>query len=196
VAVAGLSVKSREGYTPENVTFVARPGEITALTGPNGAGKSTVFLALLGLLPDASVTGTVTAPGLDRIAYLPARPLLTAGTVADNLHLGGAPQPAIDTEAAAVGVDVPMGHRITADGRGLSAGQAQRVALARTLASPGPVYLLDEPSAHLSPEIVDKLKTELRRKADQGATIVIATHDRRIAAIADTTIDLPGKEEQ
>ena len=89
-----------------------------------------------------------------------------------------------------------MGHRITADGRGLSAGQAQRVALARTLASPGPVYLLDEPSAHLSPEIVDKLKTELRRKADQGATIVIATHDRRIAAIADTTIDLPGKEEQ
>lgn len=196
VTVSGLSVKSREGYTPENVTFVARPGEITALTGPNGAGKSTVFLALLGLLPDASVTGTVTAPGLDRIAYLPARPLLTAGTVADNLRLGGAPQPAIDTEAAAVGVDVPMGHRITADGRGLSAGQAQRVALARTLASPGPVYLLDEPSAHLSPEIVDKLKTELRRKADQGATIVIATHDRRIAAIADTTIDLPGKEEQ
>ena len=196
VAVSGLSVKSREGCTPESVTFAARPGAITALVGPNGVDKSTVFLALLGLLPDASVSGTVTAPHLDHISYLPARPLLTADTVADNLHLGGAQQPAIDAEAAAVGVDVAMGHRVTADGRGLSAGQAQRVALARTLASPGPVYLLDEPSAHLSPEIVDKLKTELRRKADEGATIVVATHDRRIAAIADTTIDLPGKEDQ
>lgn len=190
VGTVGLSVTSREGHTPRDVTFTAHPGTITALTGPNGSGKSTVLLALLGLLPDAAVTGTVTAPPRAFISYLPARPLMVEGSVADNLRLSGAGKHALEKESATIGVDLPATHRVTAEGRGISAGQAQRIALARTLARNRPVYLLDEPSAHLNHEIVDTLAHELRRLAEGGATIVIATHDPRLAAIADTTVAL------
>ena len=68
----------------------------------------------------------------------------------------------------------------------------KRQTLARTLArGSGPtLHLLDEPSAHLSPELVEALSTELRRRVAAGHTVVLATHDVRLAAIADEVVYL------
>ena len=98
VAVSGLSVKSREGCTPENVTFVARPGAITALVGPNkrrqvdGIPRRPRIASRCLRLRH----GHRTPP---RPYLLPVRPLLTAGTVADNLRLGGTQQPVKPTSS-------------------------------------------------------------------------------------------------
>ena len=171
----------------------AADATVTVLYGPNGSGKSTVFLAVLGMLPDAAVTGRVTAPPADKISYLPARPVLTPGTVASNTTLLGA-EPALAASASTdVGLDLPPDHAVYAAGRGVSAGQGQRIGLARTLARAdggAPVLLLDEPSAHLSPELVAELIDALLARAARGDTVIIASHDDRMVAIADEVVHL------
>ena len=89
-------------------------------------------------------------------------------------------------------LDVPLERCLGPAGEGISAGQSQRLALARTLTGgTGPtLYLLDEPSAHLSPELVETLSAELRRRATAGHTVVVASHDVRLAAIADEVVYL------
>ncbi|WP_284522687.1 ATP-binding cassette domain-containing protein [Corynebacterium aquatimens] len=141
----GLSVAGRDGTRPENLHFHARPGQLTVLTGANGSGKSTALLAVLGVLPDDAVAGEVAVHG--DVAYLPARPAVEAGTVASNLVLTGT---APAGELAALPGLAPD-HPVAADGSGISAGQRQRVGLARMLASEASIVLLDEPTAHLSP---------------------------------------------
>lgn len=191
--VTGLSVAGRDGTTPTDLSFRAAPGEVTVLHGPNGSGKSTALLAVLGVLPGDLVHGRVSAPAPERISYLPARPVLTPGTVDDNLVLLGAGPVAAEATARAVGVGVPGERLLGPHGSGVSAGQAQRLALARTLArgDGGPMLLLlDEPSAHLSPELVDRLGALLRQRAAEGCAVVVASHDRRIVAVADKVVAL------
>ena len=193
IRLSDLSVAGRDGVRPERLNCVARPGEVTVLHGPNGSGKSTVFLAVLGMLPDDAVTGSITAPARERISYLPARALLTAGTVEDNLTLFKADRPAVARAAAQVGLDVPGDHEVNAGGRGVSAGQGQRIGLARTLAhgdGEPRVLLLDEPSAHLSPGLVERLADTLRERAGRGDTVLIASHDERMVALADQVVRL------
>ncbi|QGU05461.1 ABC transporter ATP-binding protein/permease [Corynebacterium comes] len=191
--VSGLSVAGRDGTTPTDLSFRAEPGEVTVLHGPNGSGKSTAFLAVLGVLPKNLVHGQVVAPAPEAISYLPARPVLTPGTVKDNLVLLGAEPARAEAAAAAVGTGVPGDRILGAHGSGISAGQSQRLALARTLArgDGGPMLLLlDEPSAHLSPELVEHLGMLLRQYAAEGHAVVVASHDRRIAAAADKVVPL------
>ncbi|EEI17283.1 ABC transporter ATP-binding protein/permease [Corynebacterium lipophiloflavum] len=192
LTVTDLSVGGRDGTKPENLSFTAEPGKITVLYGDNGSGKSTVFLAVLGALPDDLVTGEITAPPPERTAYLPARPVLVPGSVEDNLVLLGAQRKPATETAGNLWFDVPLKRRLGPQGEGLSAGQSQRLTLARTLArGSGPtLHLLDEPSAHLSPELVEALSTELRRRVAAGHTVVLATHDVRLAAIADEVVYL------
>ena len=193
VTADDLSIDGRDGVRPAHLSFTARPGTVTVLYGPNGSGKSTVFLAVLGMLPDAAVTGGVSAPPTDQIAYLPARPVLAPGTVASNTTLLDA-QPALAGSAAAeVGLDLPPEHAVYDAGRGVSAGQGQRIALARALARAdggAPVLLLDEPSAHLSPELVAELADALLARAARGDAVIIASHDDRMVAIADEVVHL------
>lgn len=191
--VSDLSVAGRDGPTPTGLSFRAEPGEVTVLHGPNGSGKSTAFLAVLGVLPADLVHGTVNAPAPERISFLPARPVFTPGTVNDNLVLLGARPEAAEKSAADVDVGVPGGRLLGARGSGISAGQAQRVALARALArgDGGPMLLLlDEPSAHLSPELVGRLLLLLRKRAARGDAVVVASHDHRIVTVADKVVPL------
>lgn len=192
LTVSGLSVAGRDGLAPENVSFTAGPGTITVLYGDNGSGKSTVFLAVLGALPDDLVGGRVAAPPPASTSYLPARPVLVQGSVQDNLVLLGAERRAATAAALDLDFDVPLEHRLGPAGGGISAGQGQRLAVARTLAggAGSTLYLLDEPSAHLSPELVETLSAELRRYAAAGHTVVVASHDARLAAIADEVVHL------
>ena len=137
--IEDLSVRSRDGVTPAQLSVDARPGAVTVLHGPNGSGKSTVFLAVLGVLPEELVDGRIIAPEPEVIDYLPARPVLVPGTVADNLALLGAPP-----RETGVDIGVPAGQRLGAHSTGISAGQGQRLALSRTLArgDGGPRLLL------------------------------------------------------
>lgn len=191
VEVRELSVTGRDGVRPAGLTFTAAPGTVTVLTGPNGSGKSTALLALLGALPDDSVTGTVRVPG--EAAYLPARAAIDprpGATVASNITLFGAPSTEVAPALQRADLPLDPAQHVGPDGSGVSAGQLQRIGLARAYTSSAPVVLLDEPTAHLSPELVPGLVAQLRRLADEGRIVIVASHDHRISEIADEVVAL------
>ena len=167
---------------------------MVVLAGPNGSGKSSVLLALLGQLPDSAVGGYVEIP--DQVSYLPATPALITGTVENNLELWAAPAPQLAHASAEIPVGVPASRQISSSGSGLSAGQRERLGIVRALACPARCYLLDEPTAHLSPALVDGVLAALRSRADAGATVVLASHDPRVLEVADRVYRLEGAENE
>ncbi|MEE2032522.1 thiol reductant ABC exporter subunit CydD [Rhodococcus chondri] len=200
----GLSVVARDGHAPDRLDAVARPGEITVLTGDNGSGKSTALLAILGLAEPAE--GTVTVDGRpvagtetwwSRLAWLPQHPVLLPGTLSDNLRLTGADphDENLESICVATGFDTVLDELperwntvVGTGGAGLSLGQRQRLALTRTLASPRPVLLLDEPTAHLDDKTESTVLGTLRRLAHAGRTVVVVAHRPSLLAIADRVV--------
>lgn len=207
IVLAGVTVASRDGAAPHDLSAVAAPGEVTVLTGPNGAGKSTALQAILGLV--APTAGRVTVGGIDvstldldrwwtSVAWLAQRPVLVPGTVRDNLETFG-PLTDLDAACAASGFDdvlatLPEGCDtvLGRGGTGLSLGQRQRLGLARALGSPAPVLLLDEPTSHLDAETETRVLEAIRRRAAAGATVVVVAHRAAVLAIADRVIDVVG----
>jgi ATP-binding cassette subfamily C protein CydD len=198
-----LSVAGRDGAAPADLTAVIEPGRVTVLTGANGAGKSTTLAAIAGLtVPTA---GRVTVSGTDiadldlpawwrQLSWLPQRPALISGSVADNLALFGE---LVDAQAAcaAAGFDVvltelPDGLHtgLGRGGVGLSLGQRQRLGLARALGSAAPVLLLDEPTAHLDAATEQRVLTALVQRARAGSTVVVVAHRAPVLAIGDRVI--------
>jgi ATP-binding cassette, subfamily C, bacterial CydD len=179
----------------DGVSLTVAPGERIILTGASGAGKSTLLALLLRFM--APTAGTIEAGGGDiaamdleqwrrQIAWVPQQPYLFTGSAADNIALGqpGASRAAIGGAAQLAGAaefidslpdgyDTPLGER----GLRLSAGQRQRIALARAFLRDAPLLLLDEPTAHLDPAgarlIASALDTEL---ADR--TVILISHGR------------------
>lgn len=208
LAVEQLTVDSRSGPAPDALTAAFPAGRWTVLNGPNGSGKSTTLMVLLGLTaPDR---GRATADGTpitgdpswwSRVAWLPQRPVLVAGTLADNLGLYGVTpdQPDLPRICAATGfdevlADLPDGWRtpIGTGGVGLSLGQRQRLALTRTLAAPRGVLLLDEPTAHLDSATEARVLTTLRELADAGRTVVVVAHRQAVLTAADRVVEVRG----
>ncbi|WP_327002174.1 thiol reductant ABC exporter subunit CydD [Dactylosporangium sp. NBC_01737] len=181
------------------------PGELVALTGPSGCGKSTALAVLLGFA--APTGGSVTVGGQDlsavdpsawrrRVAWLPQRPWLSPGTIADNIRLGapGATDDALRRAAEQAGalgfIDaLPDGlsTRLGDDGAGLSAGQRQRIALARVFLRDAPLVLLDEPTANLDAETETGILAAIRAHS-AGRTVVMAAHRPALVALADRAI--------
>ncbi len=186
-------------------SMVVEPGELLAVTGHSGAGKSTLLgLLLSSLAPDA---GTISVGGVDltaldpdgwrdQVAWLPQRPLLFAGTVADNVRLGepGASDEEVALALRAAAADFVPGlpgglHALLGEhGAGLSAGQRQRIALARVLLRVRRrdcgLVLLDEPTAHLDATTESLVVSALVRTL-AGRTTVVATHRSALVAVAD-----------
>ncbi|TVT25451.1 thiol reductant ABC exporter subunit CydD, partial [Amycolatopsis rhizosphaerae] len=148
----GVTVRGRSAPVLDGVSLRIEPGRVLGVTGPSGAGKSTLLDLLLGWYPPDS--GQVFVDGVDlaeldgtawreRVAWVPQRPRLLAGTVSANIRLGrpGASAHEVARAAEAAGLDVPLGTPVGELGAGLSTGQQRRVALARALLLDRPLLL-------------------------------------------------------
>ncbi|MEV0576910.1 thiol reductant ABC exporter subunit CydD [Streptomyces sp. NPDC050392] len=188
-------------------SLVVEEGETVALVGPSGVGKSTLLNVVLGFVaPDEGrvrVGGAELAalsPGLwrERIAWVPQRPHLFAGTIAENVRLA---RPEADDSAVTAALrdagaydfvaELPDGARtlLGEDGAGLSAGQRQRLALARAFLADRPVLLLDEPTASLDGETEAGIVEAVRRLA-VGRTVLLVVHRPALLSVADRVVTL------
>jgi ATP-binding cassette subfamily C protein CydD len=177
--------------------------ERVALTGPSGTGKSTVFVLLNRFA--APQEGTIEIDGVPiqsldvqewrrMVAWLPQRPTLFHGSVRDNVRLGRRDASEEDIRRAvrlARAEEIPLDAPVGEGGQGLSAGQAQRCALARLFLRSPMLVLLDEPTAHLdaaSAALVSQSIQELSR----GRTTIVVTHRAESAAGMDRLIGIRG----
>jgi ATP-binding cassette subfamily C protein CydD len=172
------------------------PGETLVLTGPSGAGKSTFLAAAAGLLPLASgevrVAGAPLAPETAdawraRIAWVPQTVHFRDVTLREFLsESGGGDLDAALRGAMAHGIvaRLPGGleARLGETGAGVSGGEARRLLLARALVSGADLVLADEPTADLDAETAGDVISALRRLADRGAAVLVASHDPAVRA--------------
>jgi len=188
-------------------SFVAETGRVTAVVGPSGAGKSTLLDAVLGLEPhEGTVTWRVSGrpPERREIAWSGQSPLLSSGTVAENVALGDDAE--ADTDAVVRALDLAGATGIDpasvlgAGGQGLSGGQAQRVSVARALYRldrlGSRVLLVDEPSSALDPVTEARVVAGLRRIAATGVAVVVVTHRRAVSDAADVVVTIGSGSER
>ncbi|WP_017589533.1 thiol reductant ABC exporter subunit CydD [Nocardiopsis ganjiahuensis] len=195
----GLLYPDRDIPALSGLDLTVRAGEHLLLTGPSGSGKTTLLSLLLRLAEPTEGRISVRAPGggwapLERvpaddwrlgIAWVPQHPYLFDVSVADNIRLG-APDADMDrvreaarlAEADGFVSALPDGYgtRLGERGARLSAGQRQRIALARAMCRDAPLVLLDEPTAHLDPENARAVRTAVTRLLE-GRTALIVAHD-------------------
>ncbi|MFJ7909698.1 thiol reductant ABC exporter subunit CydD [Kitasatospora sp. NPDC096204] len=215
IAADGLVVRHPGRTEPalDGAALTLRPGSSTALTGPSGAGKSTLLAVLLGLTAPTAGTVRITAADgrpydlaeLDpeswrrQIAWVPQHPHLFAGTVAENLRLyrPDATDEQLRTAlraAHALDFVTDLAAVLGEDGAGLSAGQRQRLALARVLlADDRPLVLLDEPTANLDGASEEAVVDAVRAlAADPARTVLVVAHRPALLAVADRRVRLAG----
>ncbi len=190
----------------QHFSYDFRPGSMTALVGETGVGKSTVMRMILALLsPDKGKVELYNgkesydvSPGTRcNIVYVPQGNTLMSGTIRENLLLGDPSagdeelNHALYLAAADFVKDLPGGlDTICGEkGAGLSEGQAQRIAIARSLLKNGSVVLLDEPTASLDPQTEEQLITRLRAGM-KGRTVIIVTHREATVRLCDAVIRL------
>jgi putative ABC transport system ATP-binding protein len=197
----------------DSLSLDANDGELVLLLGPSGSGKTTLLSCLAGILTPtrgrirvaghdvSSASGTeleryrrdvvgIVFQGFNLIPSLTARE-----NVAVPLRLGGVRGHELRSRAGDLLEMVGLGDRMTHRPGQLSGGQQQRVAIARALALDPPVLLADEPTAHLDHVQVEVVVTLLRKLAGPGRTVVVATHDERMIAMADQVIEMAPKLE-
>jgi ATP-binding cassette subfamily C protein CydCD len=205
LTVDGLTVEHAPGLRELSLTVA--PGEVLAITGRSGTGKTTLLSALLGFTePDA---GSIRVDGHElrelaladwhaRIAWVPQHPYLFAGTVADNVRLSRPGASAGELHRALVaahawefvgalplGVETVLGE----NGQGLSAGQRQRLSLARAFLADRPLVLLDEPTANLDGASEGVLVDAIRELA-RNRTVVLTAHRPALLALATRQLAL------
>ena len=193
----------------QGFSLAVRPGEHVALVGGSGTGKTVLMSLLAGLLVPTSgrieIDGQTLAPDTvgalrERMAWMGQRAHVFAAPVRDNIALG---RPSVDDEQVRQAITTARldtvaqahpGISLGEGGTGLSGGEAARLALARLMAAPeADLLLADEPTAHLDSETADQVAESLVTLA-RGRTLIVATHDPRLAARMDRIVQLPSPD--
>ena len=193
-----------------HVSLRIAPGEYAAVVGPSGSGKSTL-MHLLGCL-DTPTAGEIALNGRDVSTLRPGElsrvrgeeigfvfqgfqllPQLTAlENVAMPLLLAGVPKRQREARAASLLARVGLGERLRHRPHQLSGGQQQRVAIARALVRDPPVLLADEPTGNLDGDATREVLALLAQLHREGRTVVLITHDPRVAACAQRQLQVRG----
>ncbi|MDQ7030845.1 MAG: ABC transporter ATP-binding protein [Ardenticatenia bacterium] len=190
----------------DDVSMTVAPGEFVAIVGPSGSGKSTLLSLIAGL--DRPTSGQVWVAGqrIDRLdedalarwrrrgvgivfQFFQLLPTLTAlENVMLPLALAGHPDPR--ARATALLERLEVGNRLHHLPAELSGGEQQRVAIARAVANRPPLLLADEPTGNLDARTGHTIMAILEDLHRQGQTILLVTHDTRLAARADRRLEL------
>jgi lipoprotein-releasing system ATP-binding protein len=177
----------------EGLTTTLRPGRTYALTGPSGSGKSTLLAVVAEMLRPR--TGTVRRVDVHEVRWVFQNPFgvprrSALDHVVHALLLRGMrrreAEPVAERLLADFGLAALAGHRFAA----LSGGEAQRLMLARAVASAPDLLLVDEPTAQLDAVTAQVVNRSLEQVAGRGAVVVIATHDPRTRDHCSDLIDL------
>jgi len=202
LAGASAAVPGQERLLLQPLQLSLKPGTVLVVQGPSGSGKSTLARLMLGPWPAAAgavlfderplAEWDATALGAQR-GYLPQDVALMDGSVADNIARHGTPDADRVLDAARSaglhelilrfpkGYDTPVGEA----GEALSAGQRQRIGLARALYGEPTLVVLDEPDAHLDELGELALRLAVLAMKARGCTVVLISHHPALAALAD-----------
>ncbi len=206
-ALDGVTVRYGSTVALCKISFAVCPGRITAIIGRSGAGKTTLTLLLLRLIEPANGQVTVDEIPIHRyqrealwrhIGYVPQEPILFHGPARENILAGRSlPESEIITASTAAGIHdrlsaAPDGYGadVGENGYRLSAGERQRISLARALAGRPSVLVLDEPTANLDAATEAGIHKTIIDQRNAGLTVIIVTHNPATLAIVDDVIVL------
>jgi len=205
--VGGVCKQFGERRVLHDISLALGPREVLALCGPSGSGKTTLLRIIAGLIPFDAGRLAINGTAIDARAPYPARFYGRIGVIFQehNLfpHLSALENVTLalresrklsvsDARARAMTELTRMGVEAHADRlpRALSGGERQRVAIARALAMDPLFLLLDEPTADLDPDRADEVCDRVLELAERGTTMVLVTHDVRLARQAAGTFAL------
>ncbi len=203
-----LVVPGRHLPVVAGINFTLEPGEVLGIVGPSGSGKSTLARALVGVWPAAAGDIRLDGARLDHwprsqlgaaIGYVPQDVELFSGTVTDNIARWAA-DPSPEAVAAAAQracvheliLCLPDGYmtEVGDSGASLSAGQRQRIALARALYGDPKLLILDEPNSNLDAVGEEALCRSLSKLAHEGVGIIVISHRPQVLVNADKILVL------
>jgi putative ABC transport system ATP-binding protein len=188
-----------------DVSGVLPRGAVTAVVGPSGSGKSSLLRLIAGM--DRPTAGVVAVEDLvvgsssararrrlrrDVVGYVYQRPaanFLTDLTVGEHLRMAAGTGPTGE-ELFAILERLGIEHRVDHRPAALSGGEQQRAAFAQALASGARIVVADEPTAELDRDSSELVIDRMRALAADGVTVVIATHDPAVIAVAEHRLEL------
>lgn len=208
IACTGLTVTPPGARAPTvlGATFTASAGEVVAIIGASASGKSTLLRGLTGIWPATAGQVRLDGATLDQwlpeslglhIGHMAQDSILLPGTVAENLSRfhAHADDDQVIAAARAAGIHemilrMPQGYdtRLEEGGFALSAGQRQRMALARALYGDPFLLLLDEPNSNLDREGEAALAASIRNVRSRGGIVIVVAHRRAILEVVDTVV--------
>ena len=176
LATEGVSHAFGSVEVLDDVSVAVDPGTVTALIGPNGSGKTTLLRILAGVLSPVSGTVTYRGPQRDReIGYMPQQPSFRPGfSTHETLafytsFVGGEPAELLDR--------VGLGDAADRNVEALSGGMRRLLGIAQATVGDPPVVVLDEPGSGLDPGMRQRTFEVVRELADDGAAVLLSTHD-------------------
>ena len=205
--VVGLTV-GRDKTLLKDVNFELSYGDTLLIVGPSGRGKSTLLMTLVGLIPqrqgeiywnDTPIQEIAKAPLRRQIGYSGSEPFLFDGTIRENLNYGmSALELSDETYREALHIaqcdfvwslDGQLDHRLKESGEGISAGQKQRLSIARAILRQPDVLLLDEATANLDEDTEAKIFEDIRT-CFPNLVIVVISHRDSLQKYATATISV------
>ncbi|MBI5516991.1 MAG: ABC transporter ATP-binding protein [Deltaproteobacteria bacterium] len=197
VVIQGLSVLRGQRRPVEGLSLRLEPGGLVVLAGPSGVGKTSALDAVVGLRP---AEGGLREPPLGSVlgcGLATQPPPLLPASLALNLLLGRPPTSRMNEVLAALELQpwvlgLPEGLQTEVGPGGIlpSTGQVQRLGVARAVLHPGPLVVLDEPTAGLDRPLAERVVDLLVGEARRGRMVLVASHDPALLGRADRVITL------